>query len=161
MKNINILQSFPGISSLLFCILFFSCNAKESKKPGPPDIAAQLNHKGYDDRINNLFSFIDSNKFDIPPGECNNIIILQTNLCNSCNEEKLNTVFDSLNNKVDPVYFILADNNPEVKNHIQKFNKAAVIFIDTLHLLQKYNLSFLRNIQVNTCNKKIIHWSFI
>lgn len=161
MKNINTSLFFPGISCLLFCVLITSCNAKENKGPETSDIAAQLKHKGYEDRINNLFNYIDSSGFDIPSKGCNNIVILQTNLCNSCNEEKLNAIFDSLENKFEPVYFILADNNLEIKNQIQKFNKAATIFIDTLHLLQKYNLSFLRNIQLNTCNKKIIHWSFI
>lgn len=154
----NILRFFHG-TSVLFLFSLASCNGGEKRQM--PNISEQLKHNDYGNRINNIFSYIKESKFQIPFNECNNIIILQTNLCNSCDREKLAVIFDSLAMASGPIYFILANEKSEIKKEVLRFKKTSGLFIDTLGLLQKNNLSFLKNIRINTCNEEIIKWSFL
>jgi hypothetical protein len=157
----NTLLFFRSIKFIVLTFFLFSFSCNTTKKGKNDDIGSQLNHFGYDDRVENIFKYIQKSKFNIPDSSCNNIIILQTNLCNSCNKETMDAVLDSLKKDDSSVYFILADNNAEIKNRVLKLGNKATILIDTMRLLPKYNLSFLKNVKINTCNNKIMQWSFL
>ena len=125
----NILRFVHG-TSVVFLFTLASCDVGEKRQI--PDISAQLKHNDYGNRIDNIFNYIKESKFNIPFNECNNIIILQTNLCNSCDREKLSVIFDSLAMASDPVYFILASEKSEIKKEVLAFKKTFGLFIDTL-----------------------------
>src|SRR6266496_442045 len=150
----RISQFFPGISVILLSFVF-SCKEADNSK----DIANQLRHPDdYSERINNIFDYVHKIGFDIKFEDCSNTYILQPNLCNVCTVKALKLILDSSKVEAIPVNFILADKNREMELLINKMNEKANIYIDSLNLLEKYNLSFMKNLKINTCNRKVIKW---
>lgn len=147
-----------GSSSLL--ILAFATGCRSAEKP-PVDFADQLKRSDYSDRVKNIFNYIKDNQFNIPVDQCVNIVILQTNLCNSCNKQKLENILDSLPPADKPFFFILADDRKEAKEQIEKARPGAPVLTDSANLLQKYNLSFMRNLQISICDKRVDNWMFL
>ncbi len=64
-------------------------------------------------------------------------------------------------NETEPVIFILGDKNPEMKLFIKKMDASANIYVDSSNTLEKYNLFFLKNLKINTCDNKVIKWEFL
>ena len=155
MKNLLFLL---GSNCLL--ILTFAIGCQSPEKP-PVDFADQLKRSDYNDRIKNIFKYIEDNQFNIPVDQCVNIVILQTNLCNSCNKQKLESILNSLAPADKPFFFILADDRKEAKEQIEKARPGAPVMSDSANLLQKYNLSFLRNLQISICHKRVDNWMFL
>lgn len=151
-------QCLTGISISVF-LLFLSC--KSSDKKPVNDIAAQLKNSNYDDRIKNIFLFLHQANFTLPTSKCKKYIILQTNLCNSCNKEALDSVLNKQRNSDTLLVFILASENTSIQEAIGKNYTNPIIFVDTFSSLKKYNLNFLRNLVINTCNEKIINWGYL
>ena len=159
----NTLLYFLGISIICIC-LSLSCNNQTKTNDWhekAKEKTLQLQHDDYNERINNIFAFAQASKIDISFNKCNTIIVLQTNLCNSCSPDKIKSMFDSVGVRMDSAYFILADNNPNIVEKIKKINSGAVIFIDSQQFLPRYNLSFLKNLIIHTCNNKVQNWSFM
>lgn len=152
------LRFLAGISLQLALAVALGCNTGD--KPAI-DYAGQLKESDYNDRVKNIFAYIQENGFAIPTDQCGNIIILQTNLCNSCDKEKLAVILDSLALVKEPVYFVLADDNSEIKAQIQKDRAGTPIYIDSEGRLQKHNLSFMRNLRIRVCGRQITDWMFM
>lgn len=150
--------SLRGISFLFILVLISAC--RSGNKHGV-DIANQLKQSNYDDRVKNIFSYIKDSRFDISNDQCSNIIILQTNLCNSCDKQKLDVILDSLSAVKEPVYFILASDDKEMRAQIEKDRPASTVLIDSVQLLPKYNLSFMRNLRISVCDHTITNWKFL
>ncbi len=70
-------------------------------------------------------------------------------------------MIDSLSNQHQTVYFILADHNTELQKKISSRLKESVVLFDEMQLLPKYNLNFMRNVKIKTCQNKVVDWSFL
>ncbi len=153
----HISRFLPGISIILLSLIC-SCNDAENNSKG---IAEQLRHPDdYSQRVNNIFAYVHKAGFEINFDNCNSIYILQPNLCNVCTEKTLKSILDSAKLQSNSVVFILADKNEAFEMQIRSSQKDTKVFADTTDLLEKFNLSFLKNLQIQTCGKRIVSWSF-
>lgn len=153
----HISRFFPGISILLFSFLV-SCRGTDDAKA----IEQQLRHPDdYSERVNHIFDYVRKSGFDIKFEKCVCIYILQPNLCNVCTRNMLKAIIDSTKKETEPIAFILGDKNPEMELLIKKMDVGADIYVDSSGLLENYNLSFLKNLKINTCKNKVVRWSFL
>ncbi len=154
-RSILFFQYLIGIS-IVFGV---SCKPKP-QNPGN-EISNQLKNSNYDDRIRNIFSFLKEANFPIPDNNCKRYIILQTNLCNACNESKIISAINKLKSDDTTSVFILASHNIDVKKTVIKNYLQPLIFIDSLSNLKKFNLNFLRNLSITTCGNQIVSWKYL
>jgi len=153
----HISRFFPGISLVFFSFLS-SCGGTDDAKV----IEQQLKHPDdYSERIDHIFDYIQKSGFDIKFEKCTSIYILQPNLCNVCTKKTLKSLIDSTKSKTEPIAFILGGKNPEIESFIKKTVIRAGVYIDSSGLLENYNLSFLKNVKINTCKNKVVRWSFL
>ena len=143
---------------VLGCIIL-GCASGGNKES--PKIANEIKYSDYDARISNVFRYMEESDFSISMDQCFKLVILQTNLCNSCDKEKLEVILDSLSSTREKVYFILADESEDIRKQIEVDRPDSDIFIDRNHLLQDHNLNFLRNLQIDICDNKISKWKFL
>ena len=136
-------------------------SCKHSDNNAENEIADQLKKSNYNDRINNVFSFLDAANFSLPNIECRRYIILQTNLCNACNENDLALAIKTLAINDTSSIFILASESEVIKSTIEDNYHNPTILLDTFSNLKKWNLSFLRNLSITTCENKIISWKYL
>ncbi|HRF23068.1 MAG: hypothetical protein IT248_10095 [Chitinophagaceae bacterium] len=154
-----IISQYSPLIKGLALVFFLSCNTANRKNESNLEInSARLEYK---DRVNNIFHFTTESKYSISFSGCNSFIILQTNLCNSCNKDVIDMMIDSLSNQHQTVYFILADHNTELQKKISSRLKESVVLFDEMQLLPKYNLNFMRNVKIKTCQNKVVDWSFL
>lgn len=158
----NILLFIRGISFIGLFVLF-SCknSAVDESQKTATDKLLQLKNDSYDERVANIFDFVRASNFVIPFENCNNILVLQTNLCNSCNVDRIEKILNTLKTTKDMSYFILAANSIEIEMRIKTSPIKAKVFVDSAKLLGQYNLSLLKNLNIRICDKKIIAWSFL
>ncbi len=157
-KNM-IISRYSPIIKWLALVFFLSCNTTNRKKEN--DLEIKSTRLEYKDRVNNIFHFTTECKYPISFSGCNSFIILQTNLCNSCNKDVVDMMIDSLSNQHKTVYFIFADHNNEIQKKISSRLKESVVLIDEMQLLPKYNLNFMRNVKIQTCQNKVVDWGFL
>ena len=151
---------FRGIK-LIALIFLISCG-HSNRSENAKKIEEELKHPNdYAERINNIFPYVQKIGFGITFKNCNSIYILQPNLCNVCTRETLKTIMSNTKNETEPVIFILGDKNPEMKLFIKKMDASANIYVDSSNTLEKYNLFFLKNLKINTCDNKVIKWEFL
>jgi hypothetical protein len=82
-------------------------------------------------------------------------------LCNVCTKETIRGILDSSKKELYPVTFILGGKSPDLESQIKTVNPEVIIYVDSLNRLEKFNLSFLKNLKINTCNRAIKEWRFI
>ncbi|HEY2720843.1 MAG TPA: hypothetical protein VGI82_03910 [Chitinophagaceae bacterium] len=146
---------------LIVLSLLISCSSNEPEKDSK-EIEEQLKHPDdYSERVNNIFDYVRKIGFDIKFEKCSSIYILQPNLCNVCTKNALKTLIDSTKDEEEPTTFILGDKNPEMELFIKKMDVNASVYIDSINLLENYNMAFLKNLKINTCKNKVVSWKFL
>lgn len=116
----------------------------------------------YDLRVRNIIKFMkDDNRIDMD--SCHVLFLLQANKCSVCTRDDLEMIFkeihkDSITNSI----FILNGFNESIMDFLLKKDivKHFRIIIDENNLLKKYGLSFMKNLRINTCERKVITWKF-
>lgn len=116
----------------------------------------------YDLRVRNIIKFLKDDK-RIEMDSCHVVFLLQANKCSVCTQENLEMIFKEIQKEgITNSLFILNGFNDSIldfllkKNSIEHFR----IIIDENNLLKKYGLSFMKNLRINTCNRKVISWKF-
>ena len=117
----------------------------------------------YDNRVNNITDFLKNEK-NINIDSCKQVYLLQANKCNSCNEENINYIFNEISQQKNenPKIFVLNGFNEEiVKLLLQKQGQVDFrIVIDDKGSLDKKGLSFMKNLFISICDRKVVKWKF-
>jgi len=132
-----------------------------SPKAEEPIVEANL-EDDYNARISKIIPYLKT-EHGINMDSCKSIVILQTNKCNSCSREKLDSIFADLTRQPkQPVVFVLHDDDKQVGDYIQVHSQKENIqkVIDKERKLSKFGLSFMKNIFVSTCKDKVLSWKF-
>lgn len=144
-KKFNLILSALLTTNLI--LLFLSCREENE----------------YDSRVKNILKFLKEDKA-INVDSCRSIYLLQANKCNSCNEENINVIFKEVQEKniKENIIFVLNGFNESVMNTLlekQMVFKFKII-VDQEGSLDKLGLSFMKNLFISICNRKVIQWKF-
>lgn len=145
MQKFNLILSALLTTNLI--LLFLSCREENE----------------YDSRVKNILKFLKEDKA-INVDSCRSIYLLQANKCNSCNEENINVIFKEVQEKniKENIIFVLNGFNESVMNTLlekQMVFKFKII-VDQEGSLDKLGLSFMKNLFISICNRKVIQWKF-
>jgi hypothetical protein len=152
---------FLTVTASLLISLFSACNEQgdADRKPAP---AASGEEDDYNDRISNIVSYLEKNH-QVDMDSCRFIIVLQTNKCNACTKATLDSIFNEISmNKISNPVFVLHTSEPETAGYLSAKSGTTPmrILIDKNEQLDKTGLSFMKNIFISTCNKKVNSWKF-
>jgi hypothetical protein len=131
---------------LIFVIAFQSCNTNKAKSLPF-------------ERQKELLKYFDclNLKFD---ETINHVFIFQTNKCGSCTDEVMDYIVKEYKKNDDKKTFIVSTNTKPIIN-VLKTIKNNKIYIDVDYNLEKYGLSFAKDLYVQMKNNKIESWTFL
>lgn len=116
----------------------------------------------YDLRVKNIVKFMKDVK-QIDMDSCHVLFVLQANKCSVCTQDNLDMIFKEIHKDgISNCIFILNGYNDSLFDFLLKKNISEHFrtIIDESSLLKKYGLSFMKNLRINACDRKVIKWKF-
>jgi len=116
----------------------------------------------YEERIKNVITFLETDN-GVNTDTCRNVFIVYTDKCGVCADESIRKILANIDEQNLPgVIFLLSAYNEQI--FFQIFSRMNgrdwKIIFDEKRLFAKYGLSFMRNIFVEVCRKKVKSWKF-
>ena len=136
------------ILMLISIASFFSCNSESNN--------------GYDSRIRNIINFLKTEQ-SVNIDSCNFVYLIQSSKCSSCTKENLEIILKDVNDqRKGNVIFVMNAFNEVIFDFLLLKSEELnfKLIVDQEDRLNKYGLSFMKNLQIVTCNMKVESWKF-